>query len=200
MEFWSQDVLGCSWYPFLNLCFYWMKQTVGACWSKRAISCAQLCCVQQPCSVTLYRNGSLMDSVRFAPEFADVSKTDWWESPSQQMLPGTTMEIRLSKSQIAKICWMSSVYLLHVQCAQILLTSNVSSSEAHKSYSKKPDLLLGQGCFSCSRCIMIRTPYTTIVTKRSNRQTWDIYSIHGNDERWIFRGAHTQTQKEYHWC
>ena len=124
MEFWSQDVLGILSIPFLNLCFYW-HETNG--WSTLEQKGNQLYCVQQPCSVTLYRNGSLMDSVRFAPEFADVSKK---KMMSQQTLPAATMEIRLSQSQMAKICWMPSVYLLHLQCAQIVLTSNVSSKEA----------------------------------------------------------------------
>lgn len=77
MEFWSQDVLGILSIPSLNLCFYW-HETNG--WSTLEQKGNQLYCVQQPCSVTLYRNGSLMDSVRFAPEFADVSNKKWWAS------------------------------------------------------------------------------------------------------------------------
>lgn len=94
--------------------------------------------------------------------FADVSEKKWWASKRYLVHPGATMEIRLSQSQMAKICWMPSVYLLHLQSAQIVLTSNVSSNEARKSYSKKPDSLLGQGCISCSWCIMIWHPIYNI--------------------------------------
>ena len=122
MEFWSQDVLGILSIPKLVFLLTWNKRLehVGAKGQSVVL-----------CTATMFS-----DAVQERPAWwiVCVSLQSLQTFPkkmmSQQTLPAATMEIRLSQSQMAKICWMPSVYLLHLQCAQIVLTSNVSSKEA----------------------------------------------------------------------